>query len=176
MHHSKTFLTPWVISLINMHHLKGLLNIKLNFELSLGLHPHCRNLFLLKTKFLKTALNRKTSFRKMNLIIIIKFTEISSLYWWSLLNCVPCVIKTCSRANVPYVLTCSRAKVPCVPACSRANLLWVLTCSRVNAPCVRMCSRFKVLCMLPCSHANVTCVLTCLRAHHFALLSVDLGV
>ena len=154
MHHSKTFLTPWVISLINMHHLKGLLNIKLNFELSLGLHPHCRNLFLLKTKFLKTALNRKTSFRKMNLIIIIKFTEISSLYWWSLLNCVPCVIKTCSRANVPYVLTCSR----------------------VNPPCVRMCSRFKVLCMLPCSHANVTCVLTCLRAHHFALLSVDLGV
>ena len=154
MHHSKTFLTPWVISLINMHHLKGLLNIKLNFELSLGLHPHCRNLFLLKTKFLKTALNRKTSLRKMNLIIIIKFTEISSLYWWSLLNCVPCVIKTCSRANVPYVLTCSR----------------------VNPPCVRMCSRFKVLCMLPCSHANVTCVLTCLRAHHFALLSVDLGV
>ena len=50
----------------------------------------------------------------------------------SLLNCVPCVLKTCSRANVPYVLTCSRAKVPCELTCSHANVLFVLMCSRAN--------------------------------------------
>ena len=35
----------------------------------------------------------------------------------SLLNCVPCVPKTCSRANVPCVLTCPRANVFCVLTC-----------------------------------------------------------
>ena len=48
----------------------------------------------------------------------------------SLLNCVPCVLKTCSRANVPYVLTCSRANVPCVLTCSRALRAYVLVCKR----------------------------------------------
>ena len=40
----------------------------------------------------------------------------------SLLNCVSCVLKTCSRANVPCVLTCSRANVPCVLTCQRASI------------------------------------------------------
>ena len=35
----------------------------------------------------------------------------------NLLNCVSCVLKACSSANVPWVFTCSRANVP-----------WVLTC------------------------------------------------
>ena len=35
----------------------------------------------------------------------------------SLLNCVPCVPKTCSRANVPCVLTCPCANVFCVLTC-----------------------------------------------------------
>ena len=53
----------------------------------------------------------------------------------SLLNWVPRVLKTCPRANVPYVLTCSRGNVPCVLTCSRANVPCVLTCSSANLPC-----------------------------------------
>ena len=72
----------------------------------------------------------------------------------SLLNCVPCMLKTCSRVNVPCVLTCSRAYVPCV-----------LICSRVNVPCVLTYSRTNVSSVLTYSHANVPCVLTCLRVN-----------
>ena len=79
----------------------------------------------------------------------------------SLLNCVPCVLKTCSRANVPYVVTCSRANVPCVVTCSRANVPCVLTCSRANVPNLLTCSRANVSCVLRCSRANKPCVLTC---------------
>ena len=49
----------------------------------------------------------------------------------SLLNCVLCVLKTCSRANVPYVLTCWCANVPCGLTFSRGNVRCVLTCQRV---------------------------------------------
>ena len=42
----------------------------------------------------------------------------------SLLNCVPCLLKTCSSANVPCVLTYSRANVPCALT---GNLPCVLT-------------------------------------------------
>ena len=53
----------------------------------------------------------------------------------SLLNRVPCMLKACSRGNVPCMLTCSRGNVPCVPTCSRANV-----------PCMLMFSR--ALCVL----------------------------
>ena len=51
----------------------------------------------------------------------------------SLLNCVPCVLKTCSRANVSCVLTCSRANVPSylrahVPTCFACLRAHVQTC------------------------------------------------
>ena len=59
---------------------------------------------------------------------------------------MPCVLKTCSRANVTCVLTCSRANVPCVLTCSRANVLCMLTCSRAN---VLMWSRANVLVLMP---------------------------
>ena len=81
----------------------------------------------------------------------------------SLLNCVPCVVKTCSRANVPYVLTCSRAYVLCVLTCSRANVPCVLTCSLANVPCVLTCSRANTPCVLTHSRARTmrAYLLTC---------------
>ena len=39
----------------------------------------------------------------------------------SLLNCVPCVLKTCQRALRAYVLTCQRAFCAYVPTCQRAS-------------------------------------------------------
>ena len=62
----------------------------------------------------------------------------------SLLNCVPCVLKTCSRAYEPCVLTCLRANVPCVLTCSRANMACVLTCLHANVAYVLTCSRANV--------------------------------
>ena len=82
----------------------------------------------------------------------------------SLLNCVPCVLKTCSRANVPCVLTCSRGNVPCVLTCSRANIPCVLTCSRASVPCVLTYSLAYVPCVLTLSLKSVPCVLACPRA------------
>ena len=54
----------------------------------------------------------------------------------SLLNYVPCMLKTCSRANMPCMLTCSRSNVSCVLTCSLANVPCVFTCSRAKVPCV----------------------------------------
>ena len=59
----------------------------------------------------------------------------------SLLNCVSCMLNTCSFANVPCVLTCSRANVPCVLTCSHVNVPCVLTCSRVLCAYVLKCQR-----------------------------------
>ena len=59
----------------------------------------------------------------------------------SLLNCVPCVLKTCSRANVPCMLTCSRANALCVLMCSRANVPCVLTCQCALGAYVPTCQR-----------------------------------
>ena len=70
----------------------------------------------------------------------------------SLLNCVPCVIKTCSRTNVPSVLMCN---FPCV-----------LMCSRASVPCVLTCSRTNVLCVLTCSLVSMHYVLTWLTSQH----------
>ena len=39
----------------------------------------------------------------------------------NLLNCVPCVLKTCSRVNVPCALTCQRALRAYVFTCQRAS-------------------------------------------------------
>ena len=99
----------------------------------------------------------------------------TAVKWKSLVNCLPCLLKTCSRTKVPCMLTCShanescvlkcsRAKIPCILTCSCANEFSVLTCLRANKPCVLMCSRTKVSCLLTCSRANMSCVLTCARA------------
>ena len=121
-------------------------------------------------KFLRTPFLQNTS-RRLLLNL--------SLRWWifrsscsqmffkirvlkkSLLNCVPCVLKTCSYANVPCVLTCSRANMSCVPTCLRANTPCVLTCSRANMPCVLMYSCVLRAYVLTCSRVNVPCELTC---------------
>ena len=70
----------------------------------------------------------------------------------SLLNCVPRVLKTCSRALRAYILKCL--------ACLRATLPCMLTCSYANVPCVLTCSPANVLCLLTSSRANVPCALT----------------
>ena len=79
----------------------------------------------------------------------------------SLPNCVPCVLKTCSRANFSYVFMSSRANVTCILTCSRAYVPCMLTCSRANVPCVFRCSRANLPCVLTWPHANVPCVSTC---------------
>ena len=53
-----------------------------------------------------------------------------STYFSSLLNCVPCVLETCSHANVSCVLTCQRALRAHVLTCQRALRAYVLTCHR----------------------------------------------
>ena len=94
----------------------------------------------------------------------------------SLLNCVPWVLKPCSPANMPCVLTCSRANVSCMLMCSRTNVPCALTCSlanvfcvlthsSANVPCELTCSRANVPCELTCSCANVSTCLVCLRSH-----------
>ena len=86
--------------------------------------------------------------------------EIWSQYHYnkkSLLNCVPCVLKVYSRANVPCVLMWSRVKMPCVLTCSRAYMLCMLTCSCANVPCVLTCSRAHVPTCLACLRAHVPC-------------------
>ena len=79
----------------------------------------------------------------------------------SLLNSVPCELKTYSRANMTYVLTYSPVIVPCVFTFSLANVSCVLTCSFVFASC--MPSALVPTC-LPCSRAHVRTYLDCLCA------------
>ena len=62
----------------------------------------------------------------------------------SLLNCVSCVLKTCSRASVPYVLTCLRALRAYVLTCQRVLRAYVLICERailnnVNSYIIQFC-------------------------------------
>ena len=61
-------------------------------------------------------------------------------------NRVPCVLKTCSRTNVPCVLTCQRALRVYMLTCQRALYAYVPTC-------------------LACLRVHVQTCLTCLRAH-----------
>ena len=96
--------------------------------------------------------------------------SISRSHLKSLLNCVPCVLKTCSRADVPCVLTCSAVNVPCVLRFSRADVPSVLKWSRANVPCVLTCSHANVPCVLRCSRADVPCVLAYSRAKVLVLM------
>ena len=73
----------------------------------------------------------------------------------SLLNCVSCVLKTCSRASVPCVLTCSDTNVLCVRTCSRANVLCVLTWPRTNVPYMLTCQDGLHAYMLTCQRASL---------------------
>ena len=85
----------------------------------------------------------------------------------SLLNCVPCVLKTCSRTNVPCVLTCLRSNVSSVLMCQRVLRVHVpckLTNSHASVPCVLLWSRANLSCVLTLSRVNVASVLTCQRA------------
>ena len=85
----------------------------------------------------------------------------------SLLNRVPCMLKTCSRVNVSYVLTCLRFDMPCVLRCSYANVPCVLMCSCANQRVLRIrCSQTNVSCVLTCSRANVPWVLTFFACQH----------
>ena len=81
------------------------------------------------------------------------FIYFSAFFLMSLLNCVPCVLKACSRPNVLCVLMCLAclgAHVPTCLASLRANLPTCLVCSRAYLPCVLTCSRANVLYVLTC--------------------------
>ena len=81
------------------------------------------------------------------------FIYFSAFFLMSLLNCVPCVLKACSRPNVLCVLMCLAclgAHVPTCLACLRANVptclvylralrAYVLTCQRVLRAYVLTC-------------------------------------
>ena len=88
----------------------------------------------------------------------------------SLLNCLPYVLKTCSRTSGPCLLTCSRANVPCVLTCSRDNVHCMFQRLRANMSCVLTCSTVNVSFILTCSGANVPCVLAFQRALHTHVL------
>ena len=75
----------------------------------------------------------------------------------SLLNYAPCVLKTNSCTNVPYVLTCSHANVPCMLTCQCALHAYVLTCLAclcAHMPCIH------VPCILTYSCVNVPSSIT----------------
>ena len=79
-------------------------------------------------------------------------------------NRVPCVLKTCSRTNVPCVLTCQRAMRVYMLTCQRALYAYVptcLACLRAHAPTCLACLRVHVQTCLTCLRAHV---LTCRRA------------
>ena len=83
------------------------------------------------------------------------------LFYWSLLNCVPCVIRW-QCALLAYGLTCrgalrmcSRANVLCVLSCSCASVLECLRASCLNMPCMLMYLCAQVVCMLMCSSDNM---------------------
>ena len=76
---------------------------------------------------------------------------------WSLINCLLCVLKTCSQANVPSVLPCWGANVPCVLTRPRAHVQTCFACLRALRACVPT--------YLAHLHAHVPTCLLCLRAH-----------
>ena len=78
----------------------------------------------------------------------------SSMTKLSLLNCVPCVLKTCSRANVPWVLTCSRALRDYVLTYQRALQVYVLTFPSALRAYVLTCSRALRVYVLTCQRAS----------------------
>ena len=68
-----------------------------------------------------------------------------------LLNCLPCVLKTFSRANVLCMLTFLCANLPCVLMCSLANVPCAL---RAHVPSVLMCQRAS---LMPCFQFRCHC-------------------
>ena len=79
---------------------------------------------------------------------------------------LPCVLKTCSRANLPFMLTCLRANVPSVLTCQRAmcaNVPSVLRYQRAMRAYVPTCPA--------CQHAlsayvcHVSAYLACSCTH-----------
>ena len=94
----------------------------------------------------------------------------TAVKWRSLVNCLPCVLKTCSRAKVPCVLTCSHANVFCILKCSRASISCILTCSCANESSVLTCSHANMSCVLACARANVPYLLTCQSTLHTCVL------
>ena len=79
--------------------------------------------------------------------------ESSALTTKLLLNCVPYVLKTCSRANVSCVLTYSHTSVPCV--------FFVLTCLVYFSTYVLTCQRVLCAYVLTCQRALPAYVPTC---------------
>ena len=96
-------------------------------------------------------------------------------FYWSLLNYVPCVLKSCSCVNVSYVLACSHANVLYVVSCSCGNVPWVLACltwQNVLRTYVLTCQHGLRTQVLTCQHAFfITCVTTWSPTNMFYLLS-----
>ena len=90
--------------------------------------------------------------------MIVEVTLLNNKWLVSLLNCVPCMLKTCSRVNVPCVLTCH--------ACLRANVLGVLSCSRALSAFVPHVSK-----CLECLCTHISMWLAISRAHAPTCLS-----
>ena len=111
-------------------------------------------------------LNYKSRVINISVTAITRIKAVLCLRKWlrQELNCVPCVLKTCSGANVPYMLTCSRTSVYFVLTCAHGNMSCVLTCSRPSLPCLFTSSRPNMLCVLTCSRGKVLCVLSRSRA------------
>ena len=69
----------------------------------------------------------------LDIAFLYQFTLHTSIYLNEPVKCVPCVVKTCSSANVLCVLTC-------------------LLCLRAHVPTFLACLRVKVFCMLLLAH------------------------
>ena len=88
----------------------------------------------------------------------------------SLLNCVPYILKTCSRAVRAYVLTCLACLRVHEPTALRVHLPTCLTCSHANVPCVLKCSRVLRAYVLTCQRVLRAYALACQRALHTHVL------
>ena len=163
--------------------------LKSKFERSKCKWRHQCHAFAKKeTFFLNMANNHNLMFCVTELPCNDKF--ILDVVLLSLLNCVPYILKTCSRAvrayvltclaclrvheptglrvHVPTCLTCSHANVPCVLKCSRALRAYVLMCQRVLRAYVLTCQRVLRAYALACQralHTHVLMPLTCPRAN-----------
>ena len=76
---------------------------------------------LMKTVALKFYMFQCEFF--LDIAFLYQFTLHTSIYLNEPVKCVPCVVKTCSSANVLCVLTCQ--SVLYALTCSRAIMLWV---------------------------------------------------
>lgn len=108
----------------------------------------------------------------------------------SLLNCVPCVTKTCERANVPGVLICSRANALCVVLCLSANLprvlryltcknplhTYVLTCQHVMRAHVSICIESISIAWHDFRDHVITCQHACFDATFFSFAAIAADV